>query len=93
MTIKDLLDAVATLGALGLALVGLWGYFTGKIPSSALVQYLQSVIEYERAEKIKAQEFARAAMESHDKMGDAIEERNRLDRERLMLMRQGRNDV
>lgn len=93
MTLKDFLDAVATLGALGFALVALWGYFSGRIPTTAYVRNLLDTIEYERSEKIKAQGFAQAAMESHDKMGDAIEERNRLDRERLMILRSGRDDV
>lgn len=89
MTLKDLLDAVATLGALGFALAVVWGYFTGRIPGPKYVQYLLDTIEYERGEKVKAQEFADATGRSHDKMADAIDERNRLDRERLMLSRHG----
>lgn len=87
MTLKDILDAVTTLGTLGFALVALYAFFAGKVHSDQELKdrlaAKDATIEYERAQKEQAVEMTKAALASHDRLADAVEARNELDRERL----------
>lgn len=89
MTIKELLDVISTAGALGFMVVAVWAFATGRIvPSDLLMRqgkHYDDIIAYERQQKDDALEIARAALQSHDRLADAVEERNRLDRERLSM--------
>jgi hypothetical protein len=76
MTIKEILDAVSTLGALGFTIIAVWAFATGRIVPASL-------LEYERKQKDEAVGLTKGALQSHDRIADAVEERNRLDRERL----------
>jgi len=91
MDLKQLLDAVASLSALGFAIIVIWAFLTDRLYSAATVKAMledkDQTIAYERGQKDQAVEIARRAFESHDRIADAVEERNRLDRERLLLSR------
>jgi hypothetical protein len=76
MTIKEILDVVSTAGALGFMVIAVWAFATGRVVPL-------SMLEYERKQKDEALSVTKAALESHDRLADAVEERNRLDRERL----------
>ena len=87
MTLKDVFDAIATAGVLGLALIGLWAFFTGRLHSSAEMDARllekEATIAYERGQKTEALDVAKRALASHDRLAEGIEARNELDRERL----------
>ena len=91
MTVKELLDVVSTAGALGFMVIAVWAFATGRIVPIGTVReqasHFTNIVEYEREQKRDALEVARAALESHDRLADAVEERNRLDRERLTVAR------
>jgi hypothetical protein len=76
VSVKEILDVLSTAGALGFMAIALWAFATGRVVPL-------SMLEYERKQKDEALSVTKAALESHDRLADAVEERNRLDRERL----------
>jgi len=96
MDLKQLLDAVASLGALGFAIIVIWAFLTDRLYSAPTVKAMladkDATILYERGQKDQAVELTKRAFDSHDRIADAVEERNRLDRERLLLSRQGQHE-
>lgn len=92
MTPKEFIDLVSTGGALAFMVVAVWAFATGRIIPVELLKeqakHYTDIITYERQQKDDALEIARAALQSHDRLADAVEERNRLDRERLAVGRQ-----
>jgi len=87
MDLKQILDAVASLGALGFAIVGLWAFLTGKLHSDpsvvARLTDKDATIAYERSQKEAAYKSAERVQESYDTLAAAVKERNELDRERI----------
>ena len=87
MTAKEILDLVSTGGALAFMVLAVWAFATGRVVPSDLLnrqgKHYEDIITYERQQKDEALDIARAALQSHDRIADAVEERNRLDRERL----------
>lgn len=91
MTLKDVIDTVSTLGALGFALLAVYAFFTNRLHSDAeLKERLADrdrQIEEQKMEKREAFALARESIASTDRLSDAIEARNRLEeaRERVEL--------
>lgn len=87
MSLKELLEAATTLGTLGFALVALYAFFAGWVHSDKELRERlagkDATIDYERRQKEEAVEMTKAALASHDRLADAVETRNELDRERI----------
>ena len=75
MSLDQILNAVASLGTLGFALIALYAFLTEKVvPKSRL--------DEQRADKQDAMELARESIRQQERLADAVEARNRLEEAR-----------
>lgn len=72
MSLKELIDAVSTLGTLGFALLAVYAFLTERIVP-------RSRLDEQRADKKEAFQMAKDAIEANERLADAVEERNRLE--------------
>jgi hypothetical protein len=91
VSLPQILEIIQTGGTLAFALVGLWAFVTGRVQPRHVVEDRDKTIAYERAQKDRAFEMARAAQASHDRLANAVEARNRIEEDRVTRARVRRN--
>lgn len=67
MSLKEIIDAASTLGALGFALLALYAFLTERIVP-------RSRLDEQRADKREANQLAKEAIASNERLADATEE-------------------
>jgi len=72
LTLKEIIDAVSTLGTLGFALVAVYAFLTERVVP-------RGRLEEKKADQQEAMELARSAIASMNRLADAVEARNQLD--------------
>ena len=80
---QEALELIQAGGLLGFALLALGALTTGRVVPKHVVEDRDKTIQYERDQKDRAFALARTAQESHDRLADAVEARNRLDEARI----------
>ena len=81
MTLKDILDAVSTLGTLGFALLSVYAFLTERVVP-------RSRLDEQREDKREAIELAKSAIASNERLADAVEARNLLEDAREQAARE-----
>lgn len=90
MTLKEILDAVSTLGTLGFALLSVYAFLTERVVPRGRLDEKERQCEEQRTEKKEAMALAREAILSNERLSDAVEARNRLDEARVQAEREKR---
>ncbi len=72
MSLKEIIDAVSTLGTLGFALLAVYAFLTEKVVP-------RSRLDEQRADKKEAMDLARAAIAANERLADAAEAELRLE--------------
>lgn len=75
MSLKEIVDAVSTLGTLGFALLAVYAFLTERVVP-------RGRLDEQRADRKEALDMARDAIASNERLADAVEARNRLDEAR-----------
>jgi hypothetical protein len=83
LTFKEIIDAVSTLGTLGFALLAVYAFLRELIVP-------RSRLDEQRADKKEAIELARGAIAAQERLADAVEAGNQLDRAREQAVREAR---
>ena len=83
MSLKEIIDAISTLGTLGFALLAVYAFLTERVVP-------RSRLEEQRDDKKEAIELAKSAIAANERLADAVEEGNRLDKAREQAEREVR---
>jgi hypothetical protein len=84
LTLKEIIDAVSTLGTLGFALLAVYAFLSERIvPKGRL--------DDSKADKQEALDLAREAIASTERLADAVEARNQLEQVREQVERERRS--
>lgn len=81
MTLKEIIDAVSTLGTLGFALLSVYAFLTERVVP-------RSRLDEQREDKREAIELAKSAIASNERLADAVEARNLLEDAREQAARE-----
>lgn len=76
MGLKEIIDAVSTLGTLGFALVAVYAFLAEWIVP-------RSRLDEQRTDKVEAMAMARDSIHQQERLADAVETRNRLEEARI----------
>jgi len=80
---QQIIDAVSTLGTLGFALLVIYGFLTERVVP-------RSRLDEQRADKKEAIDLAKASIAAQERLADAVEAGNQLDRARDQAAREAR---
>ena len=83
MDFQQIIDAVSTLGTLGFALLVIYGFLTERVVP-------RSRLDEQRADKKEAIDLAKASIAAQERLADAVEAGNQLDRARDQAAREAR---
>ena len=83
MSLKEIIDAISTLGTLGFALLAVYAFLTERVVP-------RSRLDEQRDDKKEAIELAKSAIAANERLADAVEEGNRLEKAREQAEREVR---
>jgi hypothetical protein len=76
VSLKEIIDAVSTLGTLGFALLAVYAFLTERIVPRGRLDEKERQCEAQRVEKLEALKLARDAIATNERRAAALDARN-----------------